>query len=140
MVFKERRCQTAHSRRCCRKRKKSEDRSRRPPLAKEVCDLQQVLAERDSRLAEAQKAQAAFVRKQRELDDAKREQELTVWLPFGIRPSEKQRTRSSFSRQANSRAVYQGRAKLPTTGSLAIFLSEDKMMAGRRVCGSWPRG
>jgi hypothetical protein len=46
--------------------------------ATEVTHLQQVLEERDSRLAEAQKAQAEFVRKQRELDDAKREQELTV--------------------------------------------------------------
>jgi hypothetical protein len=37
-----------------------------------------VLAERDQKLAEAQKAQADIVRKQRELDDAKREMELTV--------------------------------------------------------------
>jgi hypothetical protein len=46
--------------------------------AQEVADLQEVLKERDSKLAEAQKAQADLIRKQRELDDAKREMELTI--------------------------------------------------------------
>ncbi|SEH40154.1 DUF2130 domain-containing protein [Tardiphaga sp. OK245] len=46
--------------------------------AKEVTELQQLLEERNSKLAEAQKAQADLLRKQRELDDAKREVELTV--------------------------------------------------------------
>jgi hypothetical protein len=46
--------------------------------AKEVADLQQVLKERDTKLSEAQKAQAELIRKQRELDDAKREMELTI--------------------------------------------------------------
>ncbi|MHC4695711.1 MAG: DUF2130 domain-containing protein [Planctomycetota bacterium] len=46
--------------------------------AKEVSDLQEVLKERDNKLAEAQKAQAGLIRKQRELDDAKREMDLTV--------------------------------------------------------------
>ena len=46
--------------------------------AKEVADLQLVLKQRDEKLAEAQKAQAELVRKQRELDDAKREMELTL--------------------------------------------------------------
>lgn len=41
-------------------------------------ELQQVLKQRDQKLAEAQKAQADLLRKQRELDDAKRELELTV--------------------------------------------------------------
>jgi hypothetical protein len=41
-------------------------------------DLQEVLTERDSKLAEAQTAQADLIRKQRELDDAKREMELTI--------------------------------------------------------------
>lgn len=44
----------------------------------EVADLQEVLKERDGKLAEAQKAQADLIRKQRELDDAKREMELTI--------------------------------------------------------------
>jgi hypothetical protein len=46
--------------------------------ARELIDLQSVLKERDVKLAEAQKAQAALITKQRELDDAKRELELTV--------------------------------------------------------------
>ena len=46
--------------------------------AREVTDLEEVLKQRDTKLAEAQKAQAELVRKQRELDDIKRELELTV--------------------------------------------------------------
>jgi hypothetical protein len=46
--------------------------------AKEVADLQEVLRDRDIKLAEAQKTQVDLLRKQRELDDAKRELDLTV--------------------------------------------------------------
>jgi hypothetical protein len=46
--------------------------------AKEVTDLQEVIKQREVKLAEAQKAQADLLRKQRELDDAKRELDLTV--------------------------------------------------------------
>ena len=46
--------------------------------AKEVVELQEVLRIRDVKLAEAQQAQAELIKKQRELDDAKRELELTV--------------------------------------------------------------
>jgi hypothetical protein len=46
--------------------------------ARELVDLQQVLADRNTKLAEAQKAQAELIRKQRELDDARREMELTI--------------------------------------------------------------
>ncbi|WP_297927832.1 DUF2130 domain-containing protein [Metallibacterium sp.] len=45
---------------------------------RELVELQEVLKERDGKLAEAQKAQADLIKKQRELDDAKRELELTV--------------------------------------------------------------
>ncbi|MGA3052053.1 MAG: DUF2130 domain-containing protein [Chitinispirillaceae bacterium] len=45
---------------------------------KELADLQAVLTERDKKLGEAQKTQAELLRKQRELDDAKREFDLTV--------------------------------------------------------------
>jgi hypothetical protein len=45
---------------------------------KELAELQEVLKQRDTKLAEAQKAQADLLKKQRELDDAKRELELTV--------------------------------------------------------------
>ena len=45
---------------------------------REVADLQEVLKSREAKLAEAQNAQAELIKKQRELDDAKRELELTV--------------------------------------------------------------
>lgn len=44
----------------------------------ELSELQEVLKIRDEKLAEAQKAQADLIKKQRELDDAKRELELTI--------------------------------------------------------------
>jgi hypothetical protein len=46
--------------------------------AKEIADLTEVLRQRDARLAEAQQAQADLIRKQRDLDDAKREIDLTI--------------------------------------------------------------
>ena len=45
---------------------------------RELTELQDVLKVRDEKLAEAQKAQVELIKKQRELDDAKRELELTV--------------------------------------------------------------
>jgi hypothetical protein len=45
---------------------------------RELSELQEVLKTRDEKLAEAQKAQAELIKKQHELDDAKRELELTV--------------------------------------------------------------
>ncbi|MBX3350890.1 MAG: DUF2130 domain-containing protein, partial [Nitrospira sp.] len=46
--------------------------------ARELAELQEILNQRDAKLAEAQKAQADLIRQKRELDDAKRELELTV--------------------------------------------------------------
>lgn len=46
--------------------------------SKEVAELQEVIKLREVKLAEAQQVQADLLRKQRELDDAKRELELTV--------------------------------------------------------------
>ncbi|MCA9472670.1 MAG: DUF2130 domain-containing protein [Nitrospirales bacterium] len=46
--------------------------------AKELAELQAILKQRDEKLAEAQKTQAELLRKQRELDDARRELDLTV--------------------------------------------------------------
>ena len=46
--------------------------------ARELTELQEVLRTRDEKLAEAQRAQAELLKKQRELDDARRELELTV--------------------------------------------------------------
>jgi hypothetical protein len=45
---------------------------------KEINTLQEILKQNNAKLAEAQKAQAELIRKQRELDDAKRELDLTV--------------------------------------------------------------
>ncbi len=45
---------------------------------RELADLQDVIKQRDAKLAEAQKAQAELLKKQRELEDAKRELDLTV--------------------------------------------------------------
>ncbi|MFH0342307.1 MAG: DUF2130 domain-containing protein [Chromatiales bacterium] len=45
---------------------------------KEITELQEILNQREAKLAEAQKAQAELIRKRRELDDAKRELDLTV--------------------------------------------------------------
>jgi len=46
--------------------------------SKEVDDLQEILKQKDEKLTEAQKTQADLLKKQRELDDAKRELELTI--------------------------------------------------------------
>ena len=45
---------------------------------RELAELQEVLKVRDGKLAQAQHAEAGLIKKQRELDDAKRELELTV--------------------------------------------------------------
>ncbi|MGE3153703.1 MAG: DUF2130 domain-containing protein [Nitrospiraceae bacterium] len=45
---------------------------------RELSDIQALLQQRDAKLAEAQQAQVEVIRKQRELDDAKRELDLTV--------------------------------------------------------------
>ena len=45
---------------------------------KEITSLQEILKQKDIKLEEAQKAQAELIRKQRELDDAKRELDLTI--------------------------------------------------------------
>ncbi len=46
--------------------------------SKTIAELEEILKTKDGKLAEAQKAQAELVRKKRELDDAKRELDLTV--------------------------------------------------------------
>lgn len=46
--------------------------------SKELLEIQAVLRQKDEKLAEAQQVQVALLRKQRELDDAKRELDLTV--------------------------------------------------------------
>jgi hypothetical protein len=45
---------------------------------KEIADLTEVLKQRDAKLADAQQVQADLIRKQRDLDDARREIDLTI--------------------------------------------------------------
>jgi hypothetical protein len=45
---------------------------------KEVADLQEILKQKDEKLTEAQKTQADLLKQKRELDDAKRELDLTI--------------------------------------------------------------
>ena len=45
---------------------------------KELAELNEILKQRDAKLTEAQQAQADVIRKERDLDDAKREMGLTV--------------------------------------------------------------
>jgi hypothetical protein len=46
--------------------------------ASELSELKEILRDRDTRLAEAKKAQAELIRKERELEDARREMDLAV--------------------------------------------------------------
>lgn len=50
---------------------------------KEIGELQQILKAREEKLAEAQKAQAEVIRQQRELEDARREMDLTIEKRIG---------------------------------------------------------
>jgi hypothetical protein len=45
---------------------------------REIAELNELLRQRETKLAEAQQAQADLIKKQRELDDAKREMDLTI--------------------------------------------------------------
>lgn len=60
------------------KKAKAECAAEMDQKSRELLDLQELLKSRDTKLAEAQKAQAEFARKSRELDDQKRELELTI--------------------------------------------------------------
>jgi hypothetical protein len=70
--------------------------------AKEIADLNDVLRQRDAKLAEAQQAQAELVRKQRDLDDARREIDLTIQKQVqaeltAVRDQAKQETEAALS-------------------------------------------
>jgi hypothetical protein len=70
--------------------------------AKEITDLNEVLRQRDAKLAEAQQAQADLIRKQRDLDDARRELDLTVESRVqagltAVRDKAKQETEAALS-------------------------------------------
>ncbi|MDB6084463.1 MAG: hypothetical protein JWN43_2344 [Gammaproteobacteria bacterium] len=60
------------------RRAKLENAADMEAKVRELVELQEVLKARNEKLAQAQQAQAELIKKQRELDDAKRELELTV--------------------------------------------------------------
>jgi hypothetical protein len=69
--------------------------------AKEIADLNEVLRQRDAKLAEAQRTQADLIRKQRDLDDARREIDLTIENRVqaeltGVRDKAKQETEAAL--------------------------------------------
>jgi hypothetical protein len=81
---------------------------------KEIGDLQQIVKAKDDKLAEAQKAQAELVRKQRELDDAKRELDLTI-----------------ETRVQQALATVRQKAKLEAEGELKLKVAEkEETIAG----------
>jgi hypothetical protein len=76
--------------------------------AKEIADLNQVLGQRDIKLAEAQQAQADLIRKERALDDAKREMDLTIQKQVqaelgAVRDKAKQETEAALSLRVRER-------------------------------------
>jgi hypothetical protein len=76
---------------------------------KELAELNELLKARDEKLAEAQQAQANVIRQQRELDDAKRELELTI----------EKRVQASL-------ATVRDKAKLEAEDALKLRVAEKK--------------
>jgi len=84
--------------------------------AKEISELQDILKERNVKLEEAQKSQAELLRKQRDLDDARRELDLTV----------EKKVQASLS-------AVRDKAKLDAEEGLKLRMAEkDQQMDGMR--------
>jgi len=92
----------------------------------ELSELQEVLKVRDEKLAEAQKAQAELIKKQRELDDAKRELELTVETRVQEGLSE---VRSQAKREAEDGLKLKVMEKDQTIASMQQKIEELKQKA-----------
>jgi hypothetical protein len=93
---------------------------------KELIDLQEVIKQRDAKLVEAQKAQADLLRKQRELDDAKREVELTVEKRV---QKELSSTREQAKKEAEEGLKLQVMEKEQTIASMQKKIEELKQKA-----------
>ena len=89
--------------------------------ARENADLQEVIRQREAKLAEAQQAQTEFLRKQRELDDALRELDLTVEkrTQEGL-----EATRAQACKEAEERLHLQVAEKEQTIASMKQKLEE----------------
>ena len=100
--------------------------------AREIADLQEVLKQRDKRLAEAQKAQTELLRKQRELDDAKRELELTVEMRVqeGLEATREQ-ARKEAEEQLQSKVVEKEQAIAAMQTQIEEFKRKDADVAKR---------
>jgi hypothetical protein len=77
---------------------------------RQLAELEELLTDRDSRLTEAQDAQAEAMRKQRELEDAKRGLDLTIEKRVqaslaDIRENAKQEAEDAFKRQVAEREL-----------------------------------
>ena len=94
--------------------------------AREVAELQDVLSQRDVKLAEAQKAQADLIRQKRELDDAKRELELTVEKRIEDRLSA---TREQAKKEAEDGLKLKVMEKEQTIASMQTQIEELKRRA-----------
>ena len=94
--------------------------------ARELTDLQEVLKQRDAKLAEAQNAQAELIKKQRELDDAKREIELTVQkrIQEGLAV-----TRQEAKKEAEDERNFKVKEKDQTISSMQQKIEELKRRA-----------
>lgn len=94
--------------------------------SRELADLNEVLKQRDVKLAEAQKAQAELIKKQRELDDAKRELELTVEKRVQANLSE---VRNQAKREAEEGLKLRVMEKDQTIASMQQKIEELKQKA-----------
>ena len=94
--------------------------------ARELTELQEVLRARDEKLAEAQKAQAGLIKKQRELDDDKRELELTIEKRIQGGLSE---VRASAKREAEEGLKLKVMEKDQTIASMQQKIEELKQKA-----------
>jgi hypothetical protein len=93
---------------------------------RELAELQDVLNQRDVKLAEAQKAQADLIRQKRELDDAKRELELTVEKRIEDRLSA---TREQAKKEAEEGLKLKVMEKEQTIASMQTQIEELKRRA-----------
>lgn len=93
---------------------------------RELVELQEVLKSRDAKLSEAQKAQAELIKKQRELDDAKREIDLTVEKRVQESLSN---VRASAKREAEDSLKFRVMEKDQTIASMQQKIEELKQKA-----------
>ncbi|MDD5273835.1 MAG: DUF2130 domain-containing protein [Methylovulum sp.] len=92
----------------------------------QLVELNELLTSREAKLAEAQQAQAELIKKQRELDDAKRELELTIEKRVQDNLAE---VRSQAKREAEDSLKYQVMEKDQTIAAMQQKIAELKQRA-----------